>query len=51
MILIRLKWNTPLYKVDEFVAKFRDKYRNKQLRIDVKLTNTECLVYMFRKLH
>ena len=30
MILVRLKWNTPLYKVDEFVTKFRDQYKNKK---------------------
>ena len=51
MILARLHWNTPLYKVDEFVTKFRKKYKNKRLRIDVKLTNTECLIYLFKKLH
>ena len=49
MILARLKWNTPLYKVDEFVTKFRDRYKNKQVRIDVKLTDTECLIYLFKK--
>ena len=49
MILARLKWNTPLYKVDEFVTKFRNKYKNKQVRIDVKLTDTECLIYLFKK--
>ncbi len=51
MILARLKWNTPLYKVDEFVTKFKKKFTNKRLRIDVKLTDTECLIFMFRKLH
>ncbi len=51
MIIAKLKWNTPLYKVDEFVTKFRDRYKNKQVKIDVKLTDTECLIYMFRKLH
>jgi len=50
MILARLKWNTPLYKVDQFITKFRKKHKNKQLRISIKLTDTECLVYMFRKL-
>ena len=49
MILARLKWNTPLYKVDEFVTKFRNQYKNKQVRIDVKLTDTECLIYLFKK--
>jgi len=49
MILARLKWNTPLYKVDEFVTKFRDRYKNKQVKIDVKLTDTECLIYLFKK--
>ena len=48
-ILARLKWNTPLYKVDEFVTKFRDRYKNKQVKIDVKLTDTECLIYLFKK--
>lgn len=49
MILARLKWNTPLYKVDKFVTKFKKKYKNKRLRIDVKLTDTECLIYFFSK--
>ncbi len=49
MIIAKLKWNTPLYKVDEFVTKFRDRYKNKQVRIDVKLTDTECLIYLFKK--
>jgi hypothetical protein len=51
MILARLKWNTPLYKVDEFVTKFRNKYKNDKVRIDVKLTDTECLIYLFKKLN
>ena len=51
MILARLKWNTPLYKGDEFVTKFRDRYKNKQVRIDVKLTGTECLIYLFKRLN
>lgn len=51
MILARLKWNTPLYKVDQFVTKFREKYKNNRLRIDVKLTDTECLIYFFKRLH
>ena len=49
MILARLKWNTPLYKVDEFVTKFRNQYKNKQVGIDVKLTDTGCLIYLFKK--
>jgi len=51
MILAKLKWNTPLYKVDEFTTRFRDKYKNKQVRIDVKLTDTECLIYLFKRLN
>jgi|TARA_X000001036_G_C20471494_1_gene721739 hypothetical protein len=51
MILARLKWNTPLYKVDEFITKFKKDYKNKRLRADVKLTDTECLIYIFRKLN
>ena len=51
MILARLKWNTKLVEVDKFVTKFRTKYKNNDLRIDVKLTDTECLIYLYRKLH
>lgn len=51
MIIARLKWNTSLYEVDNFLTKFRKKYQNKQIRVNVKLTDTECLIYMFRKLH
>ena len=51
MILARLKWNTKLVEVDKFVTKFRTKYKNDDLRIDVKLTDTECLIYLYRKLH
>lgn len=49
MILARLKWNTRLVEVDEFVTKFRNKYKNDKVRIDVKLTNTECFIYLFKK--
>ena len=51
MVLARLKQNTPLYKVDQFITKFTKKYRNKKLSIDVKLTDTECLIYFFRRLN
>ena len=51
MILARLKWNTKLVVVDKFVTKFRRKYENNDLRIEVKLTDTECLVYLYRRLH
>jgi hypothetical protein len=51
MILVRLKLNTKLVEVDKFVTKFRRKYKNNDLRIEVKLTDTECLVYLYRRLH
>ncbi len=51
MILVRLNWSTPLYKVDKFITKFKNKYKNKKLRVDIKLTDQECLIYLFRKLH
>ena len=47
VILVKLKWNTPLYKVDEFVTKFKKKNSNKKLKIDVKLTDTNCLICFF----
>ena len=40
-----------LVEVDEFVTKFSKKYKNNDLRVDVKLTDTECLIYLYRKLH
>ena len=51
MILARLKLNTKLVEVDEFVTKFSKKYKNNDLRVDVKLTDTECLIYLYKKLH
>ena len=47
MILARLKWNTRLVEVDEFVTKFRNKVKNKQFDLEVKLTDTECLIYLY----
>ena len=51
MILARLKWNTKLVEVNEFVTKVSKKYKNNNLRVDVKLTDTECLIYLYRRLH
>ena len=51
MIIAKLKWNIPLYKVDEFVTKFKNKAKNKLLKIDVKLTDTECLIYLIKKIN
>ncbi len=51
MILARLKWNTKFVEVDKFVTKFSKKYKNNDLKVDVKLTDTECLIYLYRKLH
>ena len=51
MILARLKWNTPLHKVDDFITKFTKKIKNKNLEINIKLTDTECLIYLNKKFH
>ena len=51
MILARLKWNTRLAEVDEFITRFTKKFNNKDLRIDVKLTDTECLIYFCKRLN
>ncbi len=51
MIIAKLKWNTPLYKIDEFVTMFRNKIKNKKFKIDVKLTDTACLIYLYKKLN
>ena len=51
MIIARLEWNTPLYKVDEFVTKFKKKYKNKKLRVDVKLSDSDCLIFLYKQLN
>ncbi len=51
MILVRLNWNTPLYKIDEFVTKFKKSNKEKVLEIDLRLTDTECLIYFVKKLN
>ena len=35
----------------EKVINIVKKYKNNKLRVDVKLTDTECLIYLYRKLH
>ena len=49
MILARLKIITRLVEVDEFITKFTKKIKNKNLEIDVKLIDTECLIYFCKK--
>jgi hypothetical protein len=44
MILARLKWNTKLVEVDEFVQKFLKKNKKQKFDIDIKLTDTSCLI-------
>ena len=51
MILVKLEWNTPLYKVDEFVTKFKKKYKNKRLRVDVKLSDNDCIIFLYKQLN
>ena len=51
MLLVRLKLNTPLYKVDEFITKFKKKYKNKKLRVDVKLSDSDCLIFLYKRLN
>ena len=51
MIIAKLNRNIKLYEVDEFVTKFRNKVTNKNFKNDVKLTNTKCLIYLFKSLH
>jgi len=51
MILVRLKRNTRLVELDEFVTRFTKKKKNKDLDIYINLNDTECLIYMIRKYH
>jgi hypothetical protein len=51
MIIARLKWDTPLYKVDQFVTKFMKKNKYKQFEFDLKITDSECCILIFKKLN
>ena len=51
MILDRLKCNTRLAEVDKLLQSSQKKYKNNNLRVDTKLTDTKCLIYIYRKLH
>ena len=51
MIIAKLKWNTRLSEVDDFVQKFISKEKNQNFNIDIKLTDTACLVIFFQKFH
>lgn len=51
MIIARLKCNTPLYKVDQFVTKFIKKHKYKRLGFDLKISDTECCILIFKKLN
>ena len=44
MIIARLKWDTKLFEIDEFVQKFIKKNKKQKFDIDIKLTDTNCLV-------
>ncbi len=49
MIIAKFNKNIKLCEVDEFVTMFTKKFKNKDLEIDVKLTDTECLIYFCKK--
>ena len=49
MILVKLKGNTPLYKIDKFITNFKNKYNNKKISIDIKLINIDCFVSIYKK--
>ena len=47
MIIAKLKINTSLSKLDKLVTKFKDM----DLKIEVKVTDTECIFILFKKLN
>jgi len=49
MILVKLKGNTSLYKIDKFITNFKNKYNNKKISIDIKLINIDCFVSIYKK--
>jgi len=44
MIIAKMKWNTKLVEVDEFVQKFTKKNKKQKFDVDIKLTDTACLI-------
>ena len=44
MIVVKLKRNTKLVDVDNFVNKFISKEKHQNFNIDIKLTDTACFV-------
>ena len=51
MIIARLKPNARLVEVDELVQKFISKEGYQNFDIDIKLTETACLVIFSARLH
>ena len=49
MIIARLKWNTRLFEVDEFIQKFIKKEKRKHFDIELKIMDTELLVFFFKR--
>jgi hypothetical protein len=48
MIIAKFNKNIKLYKVDRFVAKFKNNAKNKVM-LDVKITNKGCTVFISQK--
>lgn len=51
MIIAKLKWNTRLVELDEFVEKFIKKETYQHFDIDIKLTNSALFVYFSKRLN
>lgn len=51
MIVAKLKYNTRLVEIDEFVQKFIKKETYQHFEIDIKITDTNILVYFFKRLN
>lgn len=49
MIIAKLKPDTRLAEVDEFVQKFINREGYQHFDIDIKLTDTECLIFFFKR--
>ncbi len=50
MIIVRLKQNTRLFEIDNFVQKFITKEGYQHFDIDIKVTDTECLIFFYKKI-
>lgn len=51
MLIIKFDSNISLFKLDEFVLQFKEKYKNEEMQMNFKFSNTKLFVYIYRRTH